>query len=272
MANHQSMDQAGEVSFEYFGNAYSLALSPGKPAVSAGQELYISYGARSNDQLLQYYGFVETNNPHDVYIMPPLREWDIGALEKACGRQFVAGRLEKLDRAGLLGNVNSGDGASDSDGASGSGEDAANAAGGVVLTRALGVDPAVLQALRALVSTDEEWEASGEAIGNFCEELSGGQENERCARLAAKTAIEMELASKPTSIKEDEELLQQMETMKSLDASREEKLAVLFRIEKKKLLLETLEALWLWHIIRGFIVKLKYFVDAGSLSHFLKRN
>jgi hypothetical protein len=29
--------------------------------------VYISYGERSNDQLLQYYGFIEPNNVHDVY-------------------------------------------------------------------------------------------------------------------------------------------------------------------------------------------------------------
>jgi len=33
------------------------------------QQVFISYGDRSNDQLLQYYGFVEENNPHDVYVV-----------------------------------------------------------------------------------------------------------------------------------------------------------------------------------------------------------
>ncbi|KAJ1493408.1 hypothetical protein T484DRAFT_1768459 [Baffinella frigidus] len=35
-----------------------------------GKEVFISYGTRSNDQLLQYYGFVENNNPDDVYEIP----------------------------------------------------------------------------------------------------------------------------------------------------------------------------------------------------------
>jgi hypothetical protein len=61
--------------------------------------------------------------------------------------------------------------------------------------------------------------------------------------LAAQTAIEMELASKPTTIQQDEELLRRMDTMKSLDAGVEEKLAVEFRIEKKKLLLATIDKL-----------------------------
>ena len=31
----------------------------------------ISYGARSNDVLLQYYGFVQPDNPHEVYALEP---------------------------------------------------------------------------------------------------------------------------------------------------------------------------------------------------------
>lgn len=33
----------------------------------AGEQVLISYGPRSNDHLLQRYGFVEPNNPNDVY-------------------------------------------------------------------------------------------------------------------------------------------------------------------------------------------------------------
>lgn len=232
MCNHKSRGNNGEVSFEFFGDAYSLAVSSG---VTKGTELYISYGTRSNDQLLQFYGFVERDNPHDVYVMPPLREWDIGALEAACGRQFSPGRLQKLDRAGLLGSTV----ADDADGSDG----AANPSGGVVITRAGGIDPAVMQALRALVSTDKEWEDAGEAIGNFAVELSGGVENERLARLAARTAIERELASKPTTLKEDESMLATTRASKSVNTSREEILTIEFRIEKKKLLVETLDKL-----------------------------
>lgn len=229
MANHKSIGTTGDVSFEFFGDAYSLASTSD---VAKGCEMYISYGTRSNDQLLQYYGFVEKDNPRDVYVMPPLREWDIGALEAACGRQFAPGRLQKLERAGLLG----------SDGTNSSEEDSkdggvANPTGGVVITRAGGIDPAVLQALRALVSSEEEWQGAGEAIGNFAVEY--GPENERLALLAARTGIEKELETKPTTRKEDEALLSR--AAKSME--REETLAIEFRIEKKKLLEETLEKL-----------------------------
>lgn len=233
MANHVGTREKGDVAFEYFANGYSIAL---KDTLSKGSELFISYGARSNDQLLQYYGFVEQNNPHDVYVMPPIRDWDIEALEEACGRKFSSGRLEKLDRAGLLGRnsieKNVGDG-----------ESAANEAGGVVITRAGGIDPAIMQALRALVSNDKEWEAAGEAIGNFAAEFSGGQDNERVARLAARRAIELELESKPSSLEDDEELIKKLVSSKSLVSSDEEKLALMFRVEKKKLLHDTIAKL-----------------------------
>lgn len=33
----------------------------------AGEQVFISYGRRSNDELLQRYGFVESDNPNDIY-------------------------------------------------------------------------------------------------------------------------------------------------------------------------------------------------------------
>lgn len=230
MANHQSIGSGGEVSFEYFANSYSLASSKEIPA---GKEVTISYGTRSNDQLLQYYGFVEQDNPNDVYILPALREWDIETIEKNCGRTVAAGRLGKLERAGLLGTTVENASVK-------SNEEAANAAGGVVVKRDSGIDPAVLQALRALLSTDEEWSAASEAIGNFVEPVN--PENERCARIAARTTLEQELFSKSTTIEEDELLLKRMESMKkATDASAEDVLAIQFRIEKKKLLQEAID-------------------------------
>jgi Rubisco LSMT substrate-binding len=242
MANHQSAHPPAGVSFEFFGDAYSLAVSSDISTSSNGEEICISYGPRSNDQLLQYYGFVESDNPNDVYVMPPLREWDVSALERSGGRIVEPGRLGLLDRAGLLGRPTTDD---DGDEPDGDASPAANQAGGVVLTRSAGLDPAVLQALRALLSTEDEWDKAGRAIGSFATENSGGPANERCARLAARAAIELELQSKPTTLEEDMVLLRRMEAASSLDVmgSAEERLAIQFRIEKKKLLLETMDKL-----------------------------
>eukprot|EP01082_Thalassiosira_pseudonana_P002416 g1958.t1 g1958 contig11:424138-425851(+) len=228
MANHVGVGATGNVAFEYFSDGFSLSvLEPGVP--DAGSEVFIQYGPRNNDQLLQYYGFVESENVHDVYILPPIRQWDIRALEVACGRMVGPGRLEKLDRAGLLGRESSIDSSSNTE--------AANDIGGVVLTRATGIDPAVIQALRALVSSDAEWEESGEAIGNFAVQVS--PENERAAKLAIQRAIELELESKATTMEEDENLLKVFQA-KSGGLEEEEVLAVKFRLEKKKLLKEAI--------------------------------
>jgi Rubisco LSMT substrate-binding/SET domain len=229
MANHNSLQATAEVSFEYFADAYTLATTS---AINKGSEVLISYGTRSNDQLLQYYGFVESNNPHDVYIMPPLGEWNIAALEDACGvSAFEPGRLERLNRAGLLGLVGVPSASDDED-------NRANPRGGVVVTRSAGLDPAVWQALRALVATADEWEAAGEAIGNFSELMSPS--NELQARKAALRALQLELASKPTTLEQDVELWKRRSS-KSMD--KYETLALEFRIEKKKLLHEVMSDL-----------------------------
>ena len=235
MANHKGVDEDANVSFEYFADGFSVS-TRSDVNLEKKQEVFITYGPRSNDALLQYYGFVEPGNAHDVYIMPPLREWDIDALEKACGRTFQPGRLQKLENAGLLGGTSLGKDDDDDN----IEEGVANRGRGVVVTRAGGIDPAIITALRALISTAEEWEAAGEAVGNFVTENSGGKENERIARLVAQKAIELELESKGTTLEEDECTWSKRNI---LGLSEEECLALAFRIEKKKLLKETAFAL-----------------------------
>jgi hypothetical protein len=148
----------------------------------------------------------------------------------------------RLERAGLLGGTEIITQDEDTTEIPSKRSDAvANRAGGVVLARVTGIDPAVLQALRALVSTDEEWADAGEAIGTFCEKYS--EENETCAKAAARKAIEIELKSKPTTIDQDVALLKQQKSTRGLDMSREDLLAILFRIEKKKVLVEAMDML-----------------------------
>jgi Rubisco LSMT substrate-binding len=239
MTNHNSRKAQGEVAFEYFSNSYSLSIKS-NTVLQPNEQVYISYGTRSNDQLLQYYGFVESNNPHDVYVMPPIREWDISALEIACGRAFQPGRLQQLDAAGLLGNTRISGNVSDDDGDNDDNYEMNSKRDGVVISRGIGLDPAILQALRVLVSSDDEWNAAGQSIGNFSVERNS--DNEQCARLVARTAIEMELSTKPTTLDADLALLKQMDTMSRImaDSSTEERLAIQFRIEKKRLLQETI--------------------------------
>jgi len=65
MINHSSSAKA-DVTYEFLSDSFQVLSS--EPVV-AGEQLLISYGTRSNDQLLQYMGFVEPNNPHDAYVL-----------------------------------------------------------------------------------------------------------------------------------------------------------------------------------------------------------
>lgn len=207
MANHKSMGACADVSFEYFGNAYSLAVTGTQ---SANSELFISYGDRSNDQLLQYYGFVEVDNPHDVYVLPPIREWDLAALEEVCGRSVPAGRLAEM--AAALKQFDD---------------------SGVLLTRSSNsIDPSAMQTIRALFATKQEWSSAG-SVGPFQDMVNA--DNETCARKVVAAILEKELSDKPTSLEEDAKI-----PRKNMDDS--ELLAIEFRVEKKRLLQEQLRA------------------------------
>lgn len=71
MLNHDSNSQS-DVSYNYFQNQFEVST---KKSYSIGDQVFISYGKQSNDRFLQYYGFVEADNPSDVY------DYGIGVLE-----------------------------------------------------------------------------------------------------------------------------------------------------------------------------------------------
>ena len=62
MFNHRS-DAVSDASCNYFTGRFQLFTGEYSP----GEQIFVSYGKQSNDRLLQYYGFVEPSNPHDVY-------------------------------------------------------------------------------------------------------------------------------------------------------------------------------------------------------------
>eukprot|EP00173_Palmaria_palmata_P001186 Plantae.Rhodophyta-Palmaria_palmata.ctg16340.p1 GENE.Plantae.Rhodophyta-Palmaria_palmata.ctg16340~~Plantae.Rhodophyta-Palmaria_palmata.ctg16340.p1 ORF type:complete len:221 (+),score=48.61 Plantae.Rhodophyta-Palmaria_palmata.ctg16340:55-663(+) len=67
--NHSSkVNGKAEVRFEYFSDCFKVAAGGD---YAAGEEVAISYGAQSNDALLQFYGFVEGGNPADDYVFEP---------------------------------------------------------------------------------------------------------------------------------------------------------------------------------------------------------
>ena len=65
MMNHASSRAATDVAYEYFTDNFAVVLDG--QSVRSGTEAHICYGPQTNDALLQYYGFVEANNPHDTF-------------------------------------------------------------------------------------------------------------------------------------------------------------------------------------------------------------
>jgi hypothetical protein len=107
MLNHDGTISS-DVAYRVFTNQFCVT---SESAVGAGGEVRISYGPRSNDQLLQYHGFVERACVHDAYVMPRfLQHVDAyaGVSDAALDRLQTDGLLETL-RAGVridrLGNA-----------------------------------------------------------------------------------------------------------------------------------------------------------------------
>jgi len=65
MFNHRSSSTA-DASVNYFTGNFEV-LTGSEEAYREGDQVYITYGKQGNDRLLQYYGFVETDNPNDSY-------------------------------------------------------------------------------------------------------------------------------------------------------------------------------------------------------------
>ena len=199
MANHRSAPTA-KVEYEFFRHSYSLVTT-----TSAGgkeDEITISYGERSNDQLLQYYGFVETDNANDVYVLPPIGEWTLDT-----STSTAEGRLAALQKAGLLTCP-------------------------IVVTRDKGIDPVALRALRVVYATDAEWtEQAQQAVTSI--DAATGSATEQNVRAVTRTLLQQELDSKPTTLEQDRVLLARC-------TETEERLAIQFRMEKKKVLMEAI--------------------------------
>ncbi|CAN8074138.1 unnamed protein product [Agarophyton chilense] len=68
-----------EVSFEYFPDKFQVRSGED---YQAGDEVFISYGAQSNDSFLQYFGFIEPNNPGETFTFDPSVEKMLGVPKK----------------------------------------------------------------------------------------------------------------------------------------------------------------------------------------------
>lgn len=165
--NHKSgVGKRAVVDYEWFRDRFRVEAGED---YEEGDEVFISYGKHGNDVLLQFYGFVEENNPNDEYVFTEELGFKMG-LEK--GRVFKAKRGEGFDR-GIM---------------------------EIIQKKFKGEGN----------SNDENWWT---VLGSMCKE---------------------ELNSKKTTIEDDEMLLKGK-------CSERERLAIRFRIEKKKVLKELIE-------------------------------
>eukprot|EP00198_Chlamydomonas_reinhardtii_P006814 XP_001696150.1 protein N-methyltransferase [Chlamydomonas reinhardtii] len=89
--NHTSAAQS-EVSYNYFGDSYSVVASRD---FKKGEQVFITYGAQSNDSLMQYYGFAEADNPQDTYVISDVLRWLQGF------RPLPPGRVQALQGSSL---------------------------------------------------------------------------------------------------------------------------------------------------------------------------
>lgn len=68
--NHNSINPSTELALEPNKNSFVVR---SKQSIKNSDQVSLSYGARTNDDLLQYFGFVEIDNPHDsYYILDPI--------------------------------------------------------------------------------------------------------------------------------------------------------------------------------------------------------
>ena len=70
-------------------------------SVTQGEQVFITYGQQSNDNLLQYYGFVELKNPADVYVVTNM----LHALQDLPYLNITKERIQCVQHAGLLNSL-----------------------------------------------------------------------------------------------------------------------------------------------------------------------
>lgn len=215
-----------EVSYDYPRDAFLVAAGT---VYSAGQQVFISYGAQNNDSLIQMYGFTEADNPYDVYVMTSLLKW-LEQLQPAS-----QARLDQLNSDGLL-----------------------HALQEVVITRQ-GFGPQTLQALRYLLlpgaaGSNGAAAAGSESSNNIglpaispssCE-TAADDETEKKVALVLVHACQQELSALDISSnggRSSGRSSRKRPSSSSTDASAAQAVATAFRQEKRKILLGCLDQL-----------------------------
>jgi len=198
LANHRT-GSPSEVSYQYFTDEFTLEVGS---KCAPGEQLWIQYGEKTNDQLMLYYGFSEEDNPVDVYTFASLE----GRLREQ-GVELTEARRALLARAELTEGISE-----------------------AQLARN-GFQKDTLQAVRVALASDAELGSQGAQV--VAER--GGAESERRLYEVLVACAEAELAGKATTAEKDGELLRS----KSADVlGSRQRWAIEFRRQKKLLLQE----------------------------------
>jgi len=129
--NHQS-GASTSCAFDAERNAFVLTSNVD---IKTGEQIFLSYGPKSNDELLQLFGFVEENNPNENFLSIGLDQH-----VAAQGSKMFASEAEMRRRFGLVSQL---------------GLDNALCAGEL---RARGAPPETMHALRVLLGSAKELE------------------------------------------------------------------------------------------------------------------
>ncbi|KAH7278672.1 hypothetical protein KP509_38G051800 [Ceratopteris richardii] len=189
-----------------------------------GADILLTYGALSNDILLLDYGFVVAENPHDFVEM----RYDKAMLDAA----RMAARLNgdgfsqsAVSRQSILEQLN----------LEGAGASLQVNFGGPKL-----VDGRLLAALRVLYAQDSDYDSVQQRNLSELQMLDGAPLGDVIEKKSLKTLVAicaLLLGHFPTSITEDENIL------KKIDLTEAGRLALEYRVAKKKLLVDCIQAL-----------------------------
>ena len=98
-----SLNHSGRVSsnieYEYFKDTFVVST---ESAYAEGDQVFISYGAKSNEQLVQYYGFVLEDNPHDACVVDAEVGGEVVRLAIMPNGQLTAETMAMLEENGAL--------------------------------------------------------------------------------------------------------------------------------------------------------------------------
>ncbi|KAG2482134.1 hypothetical protein HYH03_018920 [Edaphochlamys debaryana] len=208
--NHSGTVQS-EVSYNYFGDSYEVVAAR---EFKQGEQVFISYGAQSNDSLMQFYGFSEQDNPKDVYVLRDTARW-LAAFPPA---PLAPTRLAALRASSLGGALEQ------------------------VVVQREGFPPEALQALRFLLAPEGE---AAKGVAAF--DKPGPPEAEALLAAALAHLVGAELGALGSSLQEDQALLAGAGPAEGKGKRRAlsgpEAAAVAFRAEKKKVLAGVLSSL-----------------------------